>query len=93
LGCLYADFDPATRNNPEDKTQPYRLPDYQLLDLHTYYTFEISKLRGEAGLSIYNAGGNTHILHGLDGTLHHSEGFTGFWSPGRTFSFSVNLSF
>ena len=93
LGCLYADFDPATRNNPEDKTQPYRLPDYQLLDLHTYYTFEISKLRGEAGLSIYNAGGNTHILRGKDGALHHSEGFTGFWSPGRTFSFSVSLSF
>lgn len=90
---IYADFDPASRNNPDDKTQPYRLPDYQFLDLHTYYAFELAKLKAEAGLSIYNIEGKAHILRGKDGIMHNSADFTGFWSPGRTFSFSLNLSF
>jgi outer membrane receptor protein involved in Fe transport len=93
MSRLYADFDPASRNNPEDKSQPYRLPDYQFLDLHVHYTFVILKLSGEAGVSVYNAGGKTHILRGQDGPLHHMDGFTGFWSPGRTFNFSVSFSF
>jgi len=34
----YANFDPADRNNPNDTTQPWKIPDYGLLDLHAYYT-------------------------------------------------------
>jgi len=34
-----------------------------------------------------------HIIRGEDGLDHSSETFRGFWGFGRTFSFSLRISF
>lgn len=92
-GQLFADFEPQFRSDPDDKAQPYRLPDYQVLDLHAFYSFEVAKLACEAGLNAYNISGMNHILRGQDGAGHDEDSFLGFWSPGRTFSFSLSIAF
>lgn len=93
FGHLYADFDPASRDNPNDKAQPYRLPDYHLLDFHARYSFTLLQVKGEADLNIFNVGNKTHILRGQDGESHQEDTFRGFWSLPRTFSLSLNILF
>jgi len=90
---LYANFDPSGRNNPEDKSQPYRIPDYAVADLHLGYNFIIAGLKSYASVSCFNLTGKESILRGEDGPDHRLDTFQGFWSPGRTFNFSIKLDF
>ncbi len=90
---IYANFDPAGRNNPEDREQPYRIPSYNTLDLHLLYDFPISTLNSTLGISVYNLTNKESVMRGEDGATHELDTFTGFWSPGRTFNFSLKIAF
>jgi outer membrane receptor protein involved in Fe transport len=90
---LYADFNPAKRSDPEDKAQPVKLPSYQLLDLHAGYGFRVAGLESYLQVSCYNVLNDKNIIRGEDGTGHNMEDFTGFWGFGRTFNFSLKISF
>lgn len=90
---LYANFDPSLRSNPADRDQPYRLPSYQNLDLHLVYDFTIAELNATAGISAFNVLNQEYIMRGEDGITHNLDSFTGFWSPGRTFNFSLKVLF
>ncbi len=90
---IYANFDPSVRNNPEDREQPYRIPGYHTVDLHLLYDFNVGNLKSTAGLSVYNLSGKESIMRGEDGLTHDLDTFTGYWSPGRTFNFSLRISF
>lgn len=90
---LYANFDPALRSDPDDRAQPYRIPSYQNLDLHLVYDFTIAQLNATAGISAFNVLNEENIMRGEDGISHGLDTFTGFWSPGRTFNFSLKIAF
>lgn len=90
---LYANFDPAGRNNPDDRDQPYRLPSYNTIDLHAFHDFIIGDMKATAGISAFNILNEESIMRGEDGATHYLDSFTGFWSPGRTFNFSIKLVF
>jgi len=90
---LYANFDPAGRNNPDDRVQPYRLPSYHTIDLHALHDFNIGEMKATAGISAYNILNEESIMRGEDGATHELDSFMGFWSPGRTFNFSLKLVF
>ena len=90
---IYANFDPAGRNNPNDRSQPFRLPSYHTIDAHLMYDFNIGTLKSTAGISSFNLINSESILRGEDGPTHDLSTFRGFWSPGRTFSFSLKVSF
>lgn len=90
---LYANFDPAGRSNPKDRIQPYRLPAYHNVDLHLIHEFVIADLKATAGASIYNVLNHESIMRGEDGLTHDLNTFTGFWTPGRTFNFSLKIAF
>lgn len=90
---IYANFDPALRSSPEDREQPYRIPSYHTIDMHALYDFNINDIKATAGLSVYNVGNKENIMRGEDGVSHDLDTFTGFWSPARTFNFSIKLSF
>lgn len=92
-GNLYANFDPAGRNNPNDRSQPYKIPDYSMADLHLSYNFNIGNIAADAGFSCYNLLNSASIMRGEDGITHQLDSFVGFWSPGRTFNFSLKLGF
>ncbi len=90
---IYANFDPAGRNNPNDRVQPYRIPAYHTVDLHAFHDFMIGGLKATAGINAYNILNEESIMRGEDGPTHDIETFTGFWTPGRTFNFSLKVQF
>ncbi len=90
---LYASFDPANRNNADDRSQPYRIPSYSLLDLYAGYDFHIKELPVSLQLACQNIFGRQTIIRGEDGASHDLDTFRGFWSLGRTFNMSAKLSF
>lgn len=90
---IYANFDPAGRNNPLDRNQPYRIPGYSVIDLHIFHDFRIAQLKATAGISAYNIMNTESIMRGEDGITHELDSFTGYWSPGRTFNLSFKLEF
>lgn len=92
-GILYANFDPAGRNNPNDRSQPYRIPDYNVADLHVGYDFSIGQVNANATISCFNILNKESIMRGEDGLSHDLDTFTGFWSPGRTFNISLKIEF
>lgn len=90
---LYADFNPMTRTDPDDRTQPYRIPDYHTLDLHTGYGFEILDNEVCFQISCFNVTGKENVISGNDGATHDRDSFRGFWSFGRTFNVSFKMVF
>jgi hypothetical protein len=90
---LYANFDPAGRSNPLDREQPYKLPSYHTVDLHLLHDFNIGNLKATASASAFNIMNKEEIMRGEDGPTHDINTFTGFWSPGRTFNFSLKVAF
>jgi hypothetical protein len=92
-GRLYADFNPVTRNDPEDREQPYQIPTYNTLDLHTGYTFKILENTAYFQISCFNVVGKEYVISGDDGSLHDKDTFRGFWSFGRTFNMIMRLKF
>lgn len=90
---LYANFDPVNRNNPDDHSQPYRIPSYSLFDLYTGYDFQVKEFPISLQLSCQNIFNKETIIRGDDGSGHDLETFSGFWSLGRTFSISAKISF
>jgi outer membrane receptor for ferrienterochelin and colicin len=90
---LYANFDPVNRNNPDDRSQPYRIPTYSLLDLYAGYDMQVKQFPVSLQLGCQNVFDKETIIRGEDGAGHDLETFSGFWSLGRTFNISVKISF
>lgn len=89
----YANFDPAGRQNPDNRSQSYRLPAYHLLDGHLQFRFPLFGTDCQVFASGFNLLDQHYILRGEDGADHDRESFRGFWSFGRTFNFGMKLSF
>ena len=89
----YANFDPQTRNNPDDTQQPYKIPAYGNLDIHLFYDFVVFGQKTEATVNCYNIANNEHIIRGEDGSSHEIDTFKGFWSFGRSLNFSLKVNF
>ena len=96
---MYADFDPLTRTNPDDRQPSYRLPGYHLLGTTVSWTGSWSAFDREdrLGLTIFAQGdnllGTRFIERGKDGASHDAETFRGFWGFGRSFSFGARFRF
>ena len=90
---LYANFDPANRNNPDDRTQPYRIPAYSLFDLYAGYDLQAKQFPVSFEFACQNVFNKETIIRGDDGASHTLDSFKGFWSLGRTFNISVKISF
>jgi iron complex outermembrane recepter protein len=90
---LYANFDPAGRNNPDDRNQPYRIPGYHLTDLFATYQFAVGTMNAQAQLNCYNLLDKVTITRGEDGASHELDTFRGFRTFGRTFHLSLKLLF
>ena len=90
---LYADFNPISRNDLQDREQSYRIPSYQLLDAHFVVNFKMFGQDATANMSMLNLLNSKHIMRGLDGADHQLSSFTGFWGFGRTLNVGLKLRF
>jgi len=69
----YAKFDPANRIDPTDRSQSWKVPDYNLVDLHTGYTLP-GNMFGKGSLkfqlSVFNLLDKTYVSDADDGGNH-----------------------
>ncbi|MBK7211781.1 MAG: TonB-dependent receptor [Bacteroidales bacterium] len=90
---LYANFDPANRTNESDRSQPFKLPSYSTLDLYLSYDFMLSRMPCSLQACCQNVFDEQAYTRGDDGSGHDLASFTGYKAQGRTFNFSMKLSF
>ncbi len=87
----FASFDPQSRNEITDRTQPYRLPAYFLMNMRLKIPLKIFSINSTFSANCENLFNTHYILKGEDGVTHTLESFRGFWSFGRTFNFGLRL--
>ncbi len=97
-GRMYADFDPLTRTDPQDRSASYRIPSYHLLGASLKWEKDFPTCRRSAqtlSLCLFVRGDNlldiTYIERGKDGESHNLETFRGYWGFGRAFSFGLRV--
>lgn len=90
---LYADFNPLSRNNPDNLRQPFRFPSYGVLNAYASIPFRISQIPALLQVNGYNLLNNNHIVSGLDGSESNLTSFRGFWSFGTNFNILLKLYF
>ena len=104
---MYADFDPLSRNNPDDRQHSYRIPGYHLLGASLSWGTEwkYAKTSRESGsidrslrkitVNVFLRGDNlldtTYIERGKDGAAHDLATFRGYWGFGRMFSLGIRV--
>ena len=86
----YAKFDPANRTDPDDRAQSWKLPDYNLVDLHASYTlpgasFSNMKLR----LHVFNLLDERYVSDADDGDGHDAASARVFLGLGRRWNISL----
>jgi len=91
---LYAEFDPAGRNEIADVgVQPYKLPSYGLLDWYIGSDFNIGGVKAYAGMNVNNILDTEYMSEGLDGPSHTYDDVAGWWGFQRTFTFTTKIYF
>lgn len=88
---LYADFDPTTRSDPTDMSQPFQIPDYGILNIYLNIPFKIKDTFAQFQINGYNVLNSKHIVVGEDGENHDLASFKGFWSFGTNISCSLSI--
>ena len=92
----WADFEPNTRTNVNDRTEPYRIPNYNLFNIGLNYQrhFIIGGKAVGANLffNLNNVFDVWYIERGKDGADHTLETFTGYWGQGRNCTFGVRFT-
>ena len=91
---MYADFEPASRTNENDKADSYEFPSYSLFDATVGWKATISKgLRINIFATARNLFDAKYIERGTDGASHDIDTFRGYWGAARTLSAGMRLSF
>ena len=90
----YAEFDPAKRTDPNDRAQSWKLPDYNLVDLHASYTlpgasFSNMKLR----LHVFNLLDERYVSDADDGDGHDAASARVFLGLGRRWNISLSYDY
>jgi outer membrane receptor protein involved in Fe transport len=93
----YAQFNPDDRNDPDDRAQSWKIPDYYIIDVHAgfdilFTDFFFKKL--SLALHIFNALDNlNYIVDAQDGSDHNSQTSRVFMGRDRWWNFSVGFEF
>ena len=91
---MYADFDPSTRTDEQDKNEAWMLPSWHMLNAHLSWTHSFKR---KYLISIFVDGNNLlnskYIERGKDGKGHNAEDFRGFWGFGTNCSFGLRFRF
>ena len=91
-GRYWSDFEPSARTNPDDLTNPYRIPAYHLLNAGvTWDTVLWNKINIGLFFNLNNILDTYYIERGKDGKDHSAQTFTGYWGQGRNCNFGIRI--
>lgn len=92
----WADFEPTTRTDAADDSDPYKLPDYHLVNLGVSYQRYLHLGNKVMNVTLFfnlnNLFDEWYIERGKDGADHTINTFTGYWGQGRNYAFGVKLN-
>ena len=79
---FYADWDPFSRTDPNDRAQSWQVPDYGLLDLHFRYNLpvELAGMRFEVFAHVFNVLDELYVSDATDESRYNA------WSDGEKHS-------
>lgn len=93
-GRMYADFEPSSRTNADDRSDAYRIPTYHLLNGSIGWRSNINR---NTSLELFVNGTNltnaNYLERATDGKNHDLQSATGYWGIGRMLSCGMRLSF
>ncbi len=89
----WADFEPSARTNPDDRTYPFRIPDYNLVNFCIRNTFRTGFMDIMLFFNMNNLLDESYITRGKDGSDHTADTFAGYWGAGRNCNFGARLTF
>ena len=93
----YAAFDPARRNDPNDREQAWRVPNYFQVDLHAGYSIAMDQLlrgsRLQLGVHVFNLLDERFITDATDGPYHNAASARVFFGLPRNFNAYARITF
>jgi outer membrane receptor protein involved in Fe transport len=90
---MYADFDPKDRQNPNDRADPFKVPDYSVTNAGLNWIVGRGKLNTTLYVNVNNIFNSKYIERGRDGSDHTLNSFRGFWGIGRNAGAGVRFQF
>ncbi len=90
---MYADFDPKDRQNPNDRADPFKVPDYSVTNAGLNWNIGRGKLKTTLYANVNNIFNSKYIERGKDGSDHTLNSFRGFWGIGRNAGAGVRFQF
>ena len=90
---FYADFDPADRDDPNDREQAWKVPAWTLTNFYAAYNFNLAGLNSQFTLNIYNVFDVEYWAEAKDGSGHDEASVEGFYGFARTFNFGWKIFF
>ncbi len=96
-GKYYSKFIPELRTNLNEKNiQPWKIPDFYIIDFHTGVKFDMTNLFIKSiGISfdLFNILDQENIIDAVDGKSHDSKTATVWYGRGRWWNLSLSLLF
>ena len=98
---LYAQFDPTSRKDPNDRAQSYKLDGYGITNAYARVNFPVGESEGAFTMNFNNLFDVDYVQEGWDNAIANADGnythgrdnFKGFWGWGRNINFTLKLSF
>ncbi len=91
----YADFDPTRRTDPNDRTQPWKVPSWAIFDMHINYLLPVNLKGVDLTLfaHVFNLFDTKYISDASDGYNHDAATARVFFGLPRTWNAGLTLSF
>ncbi len=89
----WADFEPSSRTDQDDRVYPFRIPDSHLVNLGIHDTIRTRFINIMLFFNMNNMLDESYIIRGKDGSDHTAETFSGYWGAGRNCNFGIRLTF
>jgi hypothetical protein len=96
---LYAQYTLEDRTNPDDRSQAWKLPAYNVVNGRIGWRFQFAGLDSELQINVYNLFDTEALMEAEDtaetrpdGTIYHTFD-KGFWVWGRNFNFALRVRF
>ncbi|NLR92615.1 TonB-dependent receptor [Flammeovirga agarivorans] len=94
FGNNYADFDPTRRNDSEDRSEAWKMEDFNVVDINIRYKFQIGKLNSTLYGNVDNLFDVEYITDAQDGADHTAQSATRvYYGLGRTWNMGMKLNF
>lgn len=88
---MWADFDPVTRTDADDRRDSYRIPSYHLVNMGASYTADLRKCRLTLFANVRNLTDALYVERSKDGAGHDRDSFTGYWGNRRNVNFGIRV--